>query len=256
MVCCDRRLKQQPRCLHRHCHWRRLLVSRSAARCCSQLLRRRGGAVLAALRVRPLCRTPVRHRVLVAVLALAALRHAAAAAATAQAAASSGEHEQEGGQAPPPLGVAEAKDDVAMVTRVVPAATHALAEWELSGEGASAPGGRRAGADAGVRRRANFGALERAALRLIRQTRPSRPSAMWRQRPPAYLGPMRVDASLGPRVGGGRGYVAAEDLVPSVLLLSEAPLIRWPEGAVARRPARRRRRRSSRCSSRRSTTRR
>ena len=45
----------------------------------------------------------------------------------------------------------------------------------------------------------------------------------WPERPPLYLGPIHLDTSLA--AGGGRGYVASQDLPPGTCVLIEEPLV-------------------------------
>lgn len=45
--------------------------------------------------------------------------------------------------------------------------------------------------------------------------------------PPLYLGPVVLVESLS-SYGGGRGYVASNDLLPGTLILVEEPLVAWP----------------------------
>lgn len=45
----------------------------------------------------------------------------------------------------------------------------------------------------------------------------------WPERPPRYLGPVHLDRSLA--AGGGRGYVASQDLPPGTCVLIEEPLV-------------------------------
>lgn len=49
---------------------------------------------------------------------------------------------------------------------------------------------------------------------------------LWPQHPPQYMGPMQYVNSI--PVGGGRGYVASEDIPPGTLLLIEKAFVRWP----------------------------
>ncbi len=53
----------------------------------------------------------------------------------------------------------------------------------------------------------------------------SRTSSLpWPLRPPLYLGPMALCDEL-PDEGGGRGYVATEDLPPGTCVLIEEPIV-------------------------------
>jgi SET domain len=49
---------------------------------------------------------------------------------------------------------------------------------------------------------------------------------------PAYLGPMVLVSLMG--VGGGRGYVAAQNLEPGTLVLVEEPAMPWPQEQLGR----------------------
>ncbi|KAL7528900.1 hypothetical protein ACHAWF_002759 [Thalassiosira exigua] len=59
-------------------------------------------------------------------------------------------------------------------------------------------------------------------------------SLPWPQRQPLYLGPMALSDTL--REGGGRGYVAAQDLPPGTCVLIEEPFVKgWSEQQMGRR---------------------
>lgn len=65
-------------------------------------------------------------------------------------------------------------------------------------------------------------------------TTPSRPlppalPSPFPERPPLYINPSVILVSA-TRTGGGRGYVASDDLPPGTLLLVEEPVVTWPEG--------------------------
>ncbi|KAL3787576.1 hypothetical protein HJC23_000064 [Cyclotella cryptica] len=56
----------------------------------------------------------------------------------------------------------------------------------------------------------------------------------WPNRPPLYLGPIHLNKSL--TEGGGRGYVASQDLPPGTCVLIEEPLVDgWSEEQMGRR---------------------
>jgi len=57
---------------------------------------------------------------------------------------------------------------------------------------------------------------------------------LWPHRPPLYLGPVHLSDTL--EEGGGRGYVAAEELSPGTCVLIEEPVVRgWSEQQIGTR---------------------
>lgn len=59
-------------------------------------------------------------------------------------------------------------------------------------------------------------------------------SLPWPSRPPLYLGQMNICKTLGK--GGGRGYVAAEDLPPGTCVLIEEPVVRgWSDNQIGKK---------------------
>ena len=49
--------------------------------------------------------------------------------------------------------------------------------------------------------------------------------------PPLFMGPCEYQAELA-GIGGARGYAAATDVAPGEVLLSESPLVPWPDNKL------------------------
>ena len=55
---------------------------------------------------------------------------------------------------------------------------------------------------------------------------------VWKNRPPVYKNPKMVVVTKLDGIGGGRGYIATENLTPGTLLLVEKPLLEWPSEQI------------------------
>lgn len=85
--------------------------------------------------------------------------------------------------------------------------------------------------------RAPAAAPPAAAIRHPERPRrpPSRPTELWSDFAPDYFGPLRLASGL-VDVGGGRGYVAAEDLDAGTLLLAERAVIPYSRSTAEATP--------------------
>ncbi|KAL7538918.1 hypothetical protein ACHAXR_011177 [Thalassiosira sp. AJA248-18] len=74
-----------------------------------------------------------------------------------------------------------------------------------------------------------------APIRSTFEDQKSRTSSLpWPHRPPLYLGPMSLSDALAE--GGGRGYVATQDIPPGTCVLIEEPLVKgWSEHQMGKR---------------------